>query len=97
MRLNRHETALVILYRIAPIALRRRIDTVLFDAWTQMPCSINPDHPLNARYRLAVAALHAERLVGKALAQFATFWQLSETSEDHTLRLHAGDKEGGGL
>ena len=82
MKLSRHETALVILYRLAPVALRRRIDTVLFHAWTEMPSSINPDDPLAVRHRLAVAALHAEHLVGKTLAQFATFWQLSETSEE---------------
>jgi hypothetical protein len=78
LKLSRHETALVVLYRIAALDVRRRVDADLFDAWTRHPCSNDPKDSGTVRYRLAVRRLHAEHLVGSTLARFTTFWPFAE-------------------
>jgi hypothetical protein len=73
-RVHRHEAVLLILYSIAPLDVKKRIDAELFDAWTHLPCKIDAAAPETASFRLAVQRLHGQHLVGKPLTQFATFW-----------------------
>lgn len=80
-RVSRHEAVMLILYSIAPLDLRQRIDDELFAAWARMPCGIDPDSPVGAPHRLAVQRLHAAHLVGRPLTLFTQFWGLVEEKD----------------
>jgi len=73
-RVFRHQQVLLVLYATAPVHIRQQIDGLLFDEWCRMPASIDPDSSVNGPRRLAVARLHNQHLVGKALTGFVTFW-----------------------
>lgn len=77
-RLSTHETVLVLLYRVAPIELRRHIDADLFDYWTRMPCSLDPKAPESGRHRAAAQSFHTCHVAGHPLRSFTTFWHQSK-------------------